>query len=69
MGQRSLGVNRFIRQKDSLGNIERYKARLMVKGFTQKERINCKDTFSPISKKNSLHIIFALVTHFDLKLQ
>ena len=41
----------------------------MVKGFTQKERINCKETFSPISKKNSLRIIFALVTQFDLKLK
>ena len=41
----------------------------MVKGFTQKELINCKETFSPISKKNSLRIIFALITHFDLKLQ
>ena len=56
-------------KRDSLGNIERYKARLVAKGFTQKERIYCKETFSPVSKKDSLRIILALVAHLDLELQ
>ena len=48
-------------KKDSLGNIERHKVRLVVKGFTQKERINYTETFSPMLKKDSLHVILALV--------
>ena len=59
----------FKTKKDSLGNIERYKARLVAKGFTQNEGIDYKETFSPVSKKDSLRIIMTLVAHFDLELQ
>ena len=56
-------------KRDSLGNIERYKVRLVTKGFTQKEGIDYTKTFSLVSKKDSLRIILALVAHFDLELQ
>ena len=58
----------FKTKKDLLGNIERHKARLVAKGFTQRERINYTETFSLVSKKNSLRIIMALVAHFDFDL-
>ena len=58
----------FKTKKDSLGNIERYKARLVAKGFNRKEGIDYTETFSPVSKKYSLHIIMELVAHFDLEL-
>jgi predicted Rossmann fold nucleotide-binding protein DprA/Smf involved in DNA uptake len=53
---------------DSTGNIERFKARLMVKSFTQKEGIDYTETFSSVLCKNSLRIIMGLVTHYDLEL-
>ncbi|RDX89199.1 hypothetical protein CR513_29107, partial [Mucuna pruriens] len=55
----------FKSKKNSKGNIERYKARLVDKDFTQKEGINYKEIFSPISSKDSFRIIMTLLTHFD----
>ncbi|KAJ9560006.1 hypothetical protein OSB04_005166 [Centaurea solstitialis] len=58
----------FKTKRDCNGNVERYKARLVAKGFTQKDGIDYKETFSPVSKKDSLRIIMALVAHYDLEL-
>jgi hypothetical protein len=53
---------------DSNGNIERFKAGLVAKGFTQREDIDYTETFSPVSCKDSLRIIMMLVAHYDLEL-
>ena len=58
----------FKTKRDSKGNIVRYKARLIAKGFTQKKDIDYKETFSPVSSKDSSRIIMALVAHYDLEL-
>ncbi|KZV52170.1 hypothetical protein F511_07125 [Dorcoceras hygrometricum] len=53
---------------DSNGNVEKYKARLVAKGFTQKYGIDYKETFYPVSTKDSFRTIMALVAHFDMEL-
>ena len=58
----------FKTKRDFTGNVERYKARLVVKGYTQKEGIDFKETFSLVSLKNSFRTIMALVAHYDLEL-
>ncbi|RDX78204.1 hypothetical protein CR513_41548, partial [Mucuna pruriens] len=58
----------FKTKKDPKGNIERYNARLVAKGFAQKESIDYKETFSPVSSKDSCRIVMALIAHFDLDL-
>ena len=48
--------------------MEKFKARLGAKGFTQIEGIDFNDTFSPVSSKDSLRIVMTLVAHYDLEL-
>jgi len=68
-GAKAIGYNWDFKTKiDSLGNVERYKARLVTKEFTQQEGINYYKTFSPVSKKDSFRIIMILVAYFDMKL-
>jgi hypothetical protein len=68
-GAKTVGCKWVYKTKyDSKGNIERFKARLMAKCFTQREGIDYTEIFSPVSCKDSLRIIMALVAHYDLEL-
>ena len=65
-GAKIVGCKWIYRTKlGSQGNIEKYKVRLVAKGYMQREGIDYNKTFSPVSCKVSFRIIIALVTHYD----
>ena len=53
-GIKSIGSKWVFKMKDSLGNIERHKVRLIAKGFNKREGIDYTETFYHVSKKDSL---------------
>jgi hypothetical protein len=68
-GAKTVGCKWVYKTKcDSNRNIERFKVRLVAKGFTQRECIDYNKIFSSVSCKDSLRIIMTLVSHYDLKL-
>jgi hypothetical protein len=44
------------------GSVERHKDRLVLKGFSQVEGIYYNETFSPITKMNSICLVLSLAT-------
>jgi len=51
------------------GTIERYKARLMVKGYTQTKDIDYLETFSPVEKKTIMRLLLYVDCIYNLELK
>ena len=50
------------------GSIEKYKARFVARGFSQKEGIDNEETFAPVVRHTSIRAIMALATKLGCKL-
>ena len=50
------------------GSIEKYKARFVVRGFSQKEGVDYEETFSPIARYTSIRSIMAVASKIGWKL-
>jgi len=63
---RSRWVYRIKRRVD--GSIERYKARLVARGFTQHEGIDYSETFSPVIKQATVRLVFSITVSRNWKI-
>ena len=45
------------------GSVQRYKAKLVAKGFTQTYRIDYQETFAPVAKINLIRVLLSLVVN------
>ncbi|KAI9178342.1 hypothetical protein LWI28_025344 [Acer negundo] len=53
----------------SNGTIDRYKAGLVSKGYTQTYEIDYQETFAPMAKMNDVRVILSLTVNLDWPLQ
>jgi hypothetical protein len=58
----------FTYKRDSAGKIEQYQARLVAKGFTQREGVDFDEVFSPTSKLTTFRVLLSLVATHNLEL-
>lgn len=66
---RILSTKWLFRIKWAQGVIERFKARLCVRGFEQIEGVDYHDIFAPVIRLTSLRILLAIAAYDDLELE
>ena len=56
------------KNRGSDGKVETFKARLVVKGYTQKEGIDYEETFSLVAMLKSIRILLAVTAKLDYEI-
>ena len=68
-GSKPLGYKWIFKRKMKAdGSIDKYKARLVIKGYRQKEGLDYFDTYSPVSRITSIRMIIAIAALRNLEI-
>jgi hypothetical protein len=59
----------FVKKTNNIGQIEKYKARLVIKGCSQCPGFDFNETYSPVVRIETVQTILAMVPQMDLKIQ
>nr|KAJ0195993.1 hypothetical protein LSAT_V11C700359310 [Lactuca sativa] len=66
-GCKALGCKWILKRKMKVdGTIDKYKARLVIQGFRQKEAIDFFDTYAPVAKMSTIRLLLALAAIHNL---
>lgn len=69
-GRKAINVKWVFKTKrDVKGNITRHKARLVVKGYSQRKGIDYEETFSPVVRQSSIRYLMSLAAQYDLEIE
>jgi hypothetical protein len=74
-GERAIGLKWVFKvKKDEQGNVLRHKAKLVVKGYAQRQGLDYEEVFAPVARLEAIRLLLALdvnqnweVHHMDVK--
>jgi transposase InsO family protein len=67
-GRKPVSCKWVFKIKQGANEVERYKARLVARGFTQTYEVDYNETFAPVAKFTSIHCILALAALEDMEI-
>ncbi|KAH9806493.1 hypothetical protein KPL71_002780 [Citrus sinensis] len=69
--KRLISCKWIFKRNEGIPDVEppKYKARLVARGFTQREGVDFNEIFSPVVKHSSIRILLAMVALLDLELE
>ena len=69
LGCKPLGYKWIFKRKlKADGSIDKYKARLVVKGYKQKEGVDYFDTYLPVTRVTSIRMLIAIAALYNLEI-